>query len=184
MNLAYTMTDRSGDLDLVLLALSEHLAELGWKTAGVVQVNTDRKDCHRCDMDVRVLPHGPTIRISQSLGKEAKGCRLDPQSLEVAVGLAGARLRDGADVLIVNKFGKHEADGRGFRPLVAEAIELGIPVLVGLNTIHDPAFQNFTGGLAQALAPEVNALTDWIETCATPSGAVAGSQRSADTNAA
>ena len=29
----------------------------------------------------------------------------------------------GADVLIVNKFGKHEAEGRGFRMVVAEALK-------------------------------------------------------------
>jgi nucleoside-triphosphatase THEP1 len=184
MNIAYTMAPGRGDTDLVLAAVAERLAAKGYRLCGTVQINTECPDQGPCDMDVRVLPDGPEIRISQSLGKEAKGCRLDPQSLEIAVGLAGARLREGSDVLIVNKFGKHEADGRGFRPLVAEAIELGIPVLVGLNTINEPAFQNFSGGLAQALAPDVKTLTDWIEACATPTGSASNGTRSAETNAA
>ena len=163
MNLAYTMTDRSGDLDLVLLALSEHLAELGWKTAGIVQVNSDREDCHRCDMDVRVLPHGPTIRISQSLGKEAKGCRLDPAALETAVAAVSADLGDDVDVLIVNKFGKHEAGGRGFRDAIAGAMARGVPVIAGVNPLNKDAFMEFSDGLAVPVPADVQALADWLQ---------------------
>ncbi|MEX5726690.1 hypothetical protein Ga0609869_000043 [Rhodovulum iodosum] len=51
-------------------------------------------------------------------------CRLDPAALETAVGLVAAGLSSGADLLIVNKFGKHEAAGRGFRYVVAEAVAM------------------------------------------------------------
>ncbi len=121
MKLAYTMSQTAGDLDLVLFYLANDLAAKGWKTAGVVQINTERETCHPCDMDVLILPDGPTIRISQSLGREAKGCRLDPAALEKAVAAVAQRLAGEVDVLIVNKFGKHEADGRGFRDVIAEA---------------------------------------------------------------
>jgi hypothetical protein len=82
-------------------------------------------------MDVRVLPNGPILRISQNLGSVSKGCRLDPAALEAAVGLVEARLDPNVDLLIINKFGKHEADGRGFRTVIAAALDLEIPVLVG-----------------------------------------------------
>lgn len=36
------------------------------------------------------------------------------------------------DLLIVNKFGKHEAMGRDFRSAIAAAVEWDVPVLLGL----------------------------------------------------
>lgn len=163
MQLAYTMTDTKGDLDSVLLGLSERLMEKGWRTAGVVQTNTDREDCHRCDMDVRVLPDGPIIRISQSLGKEARGCRLDPNALEHAVAAVGQTLTGPADVLIVNKFGKHEANGRGFRDLIANAMSRGIPVIAGVNELNKQAFLEFSGNMAVQLPASVQSLEVWLE---------------------
>ena len=136
MKIAYTMSPGRGDMDLVLARLSEHLAEAGLRTCGVVQINTEIGEGRHCDMDVKVLPEGPMIRISQSLGPESRGCRLDPEGLESAVGHVASRLAQGADVLIVNKFGKQEADGRGFREVIGEALASGVPVIVGVNGSH------------------------------------------------
>jgi hypothetical protein len=112
-------------------------------------------------MDVRVLPDGPILRISQDLGRASRGCRLDPAALETAVGLVSASMGPGSDLLIVNKFGKHEAQGRGFRTVIAEALSKGIPVLVGINTLNLPAFEEFAEGLATRLPPEPTALEIW-----------------------
>ncbi|MEH6359139.1 MAG: DUF2478 domain-containing protein, partial [Amylibacter sp.] len=116
MKIAYTMSPNQGDTDQILARLAAKLMTGGMRACGVVQINTEKEDSrHLCDMDVQVLPDGPVIRISQSLGPEARGCRLDPSALEDAVAEVAARLGNGVDVLILNKFGKHEADGRGFR---------------------------------------------------------------------
>jgi hypothetical protein len=113
-------------------------------------------------MDVRVLPDGPVIRISQSLGRLSSGCRLNAEALERAVGLARAQLDRGADIMLVNKFGKHEAEGRGFRDLIAEALDRDLPVLCGLNATNAPAFEAFTGGMATSLAPTADVLFQWL----------------------
>ncbi|MEM7642183.1 MAG: DUF2478 domain-containing protein [Pseudomonadota bacterium] len=162
MRLAYTMTDGSGELDPLLHDTARAAIAAGWRLAGIVQVNRDVPGTERCDMDAVVLPDGPTIRISQSLGPAARGCRLDPEGLETAVAAAEARLETGVDVLVVNKFGKHEAAGRGFRPLIAMALDRGIDVLVGVNRLNVAALDDFSGGLAEALAPDRDALLSWI----------------------
>jgi hypothetical protein len=163
MMIAYTMAPGRGDTDLLLHGFARRLIGRGLRPCGTVQINTERADTGPCDMDVMVLPNGPVIRISQDLGPASKGCRLDPEALEEAVGLVGASLRGGADCLIVNKFGKHEAEGRGFRPLIAEALELGIPVLVGINTLNRQAFLDFTDGMACEISPDPTALARWVE---------------------
>jgi hypothetical protein len=62
----------------------------------------------------------------------------------------------------VNKFGKQEAQGRGFRTLIAEALSRDIPVLVGLNSLNAEAFHDFTGGVASELPAEADALFAWV----------------------
>lgn len=161
MNLAYIMAPGRGDTDLILAGLAADLAARGIRLTGTVQINTARAVAGPCDMDVRVLPDGPVLRISQHLGQHARGCRLDPVALETAVGLVSARIDDGTDLLIVNKFGKHEAEGRGFRGVIAQALELGVPVLVGLNDTNRAAFEDYTGGIAIALPTDRDALLHW-----------------------
>ena len=163
MMLAYTMAPGRGDTDLVLEGLAADLAARGLRCCGTVQINTERVDAGPCDMDVRVLPDGPVLRISQDLGPSARGCRLDPAALETAVGLVAARLSSGADLLIINKFGKHEVEGRGFRDVIAQAVAMDVPVLVGLNALNREAFETFAGGMVVRLPPERAALKDWVD---------------------
>jgi hypothetical protein len=162
MMLACTMAEGRGDRDLILEGVAASLTTRGLRCVGAVQINTAHADDGPCDMDVRVLPDGPVLRISQSLGRSARGCRLDPASLEMAVALVESRLTAGADLLIVNKFGKHEAEGRGFRAVIARAVELGVPVLVGVNALNRAAFECFAEGLAIYLPAAHGALTDWV----------------------
>jgi nucleoside-triphosphatase THEP1 len=163
MKLAFTMAPGRGDTDLVLERLATDLAARGFRCCGTVQINSARTDAGPCDMDVRVLPDGAILRISQDLGPQARGCRLDPAALETAVGLVAVGLSSGADLLIVNKFGKHEAEGRGFRDVIAEAVAMDVPVLVGLNALNRSAFESFAEGLAIQLPPEPAALMAWVK---------------------
>ena len=75
---------------------------------------------------------------------------------------AEAELAKGIDCLIINKFGKQEADGRGFRNVIANALADDIPVLVGLNQLNKEAFQTYTDGLATQLDGNITALERWF----------------------
>lgn len=163
MHLAYVTTTARGATDRLLSEVAARLDAKGVSLAGVVQTNTECADNARCDMDLRVMPGTEVIRISQTLGAGSRGCRLDPGELERAVGLVSAALAEDPELLIVNKFGKHEADGRGFRPLIAEALARDIPVLLGVNGLNEERFLAFTEGAAVKLNPEADALVDWVE---------------------
>jgi len=162
MKIGWTAATGAGGTDLLLAGVADRLTRDGLRLAGTVQINSHCGPGRPCDMDVRVLPAGPVIRISQSLGTGSRGCRLDPAALEQAVGEVLARIEAGADALIVNKFGKHEADGRGFRPVIAEALARDVPVLVGLGRLNRQAFDDFAGGFAEEVAPDADALCAWL----------------------
>lgn len=159
--LAYVMGEGRGVTDLMLVAIAGHLRDRGWALAGVVQVNTDAAGQARCDMDLQILGRAESVRISQRLGAGATGCRLDPDGLETAVALVEEVLGADTHLLIVNKFGKSEAEGRGFRTLIGEALALGVPVLVGVKPETLSGFLDFADGMAQALPADHAAILDW-----------------------
>lgn len=165
MTLAYIKTMGRGETDRLLSELADVLLSKGMRLGGVVQSNTTCTDSHLCDMDVRVLPGGPVFRISQSLGAGARGCRLNPEALEQAVGHVTQSLKgeqtDRPQLVLVNKFGKHEADGRGFRPLIADAMMSEIPVITAVNKTNHDAFLEFSDGMATCLPGEIEALLSW-----------------------
>ena len=159
--IATVMMAGRGDVDFLLNTFAERMIERGYRVRGIVQINTERVPNHACDMDVKVLPDGSVYRISQNLGAGSRGCRLDPEALEMSVAEVGASLEGGAEIMILNKFGKQDAEGRGFRDVLAEAVGRGIPVLVGLNTLNKPAFDAFAEGLSCGCDPTLEALLDW-----------------------
>lgn len=163
MKIGYVMSPGRGDVDLVLKRFAERLLARGIDVAGVVQTNTDCGEDKPCDMDVQVLPDGPVLRISQDLGPGSRGCRLNPDALEQAVGLVAGRLGPETRLLVVNKFGKQEAEGRGFREVMGAALADGIPVLVGLNGLNKPAFEAYAGEMAEAVVPGIAALEAWFQ---------------------
>lgn len=153
MKIAYLKFEGSENPNQALADLAQDLLDAGWRVIGTTQTNIPRQDTHKCDMDVRLLPEGAVIRISQNLGPKSRGCQLDPDALEQAVNETMARM-DQADILIINKFGKHEALGRGFRQAIADAMAKDIPVLVGTNALNLDAFMEFSEGVAQGLSAD------------------------------
>lgn len=153
-------TDTAGAADRLLAETADTLTAQGLRLAGAVQDNLDRGPDRDCDMNLRILgDDGPAIRISQDLGTCASGCRLDTGALQLAAGRAEAVLTRGADLAIVNKFGRQECYGRGFRDFIAQALAQDIPVLLSVPPEQMDGFQAFAGDLAQPVARDD--VLDW-----------------------
>jgi nucleoside-triphosphatase THEP1 len=137
-------------------ALSRRIAALlqagGVSCAGFVQHDAERPGRSRCDMVIENLDTGARIQISEDRGAEARGCRLDPNALVAAVEAARQTLGSHVDVLLLSKFGKSEAEGRGFRPLIAQALELGLPIIVGVPRRNIENWRHFAEDLAREIA--------------------------------
>lgn len=153
-----------GAADVLLARVAERLAAAGWSLGGAVQVNRDHAVAGRkCHMDLHVLGTGQVVCISQDLGAGSRGCRLDAAGLEEAVGLAEARLaaEPRPRLVILNKFGKREMEGGGFRPLIGRALEMGVPVLTAVGEGNRPGFEGFAEGLAETIGPSEAEALDW-----------------------
>ncbi len=159
--LGFVQTTKRGAGDRVLCRVAHQLIARGLNVQGTVQVNTERQDDQLCDMDIEVLPSGRQLRISQSLGSGARGCRIDSAALETAVALVSENMGPETDLLVINKFGKREASGSGFRAVIGEAIALGVPVLTMVNGFNKGAFYEFSGGHHQELPADEIAILEW-----------------------
>lgn len=150
--LGFIVSDERDDANARMADFAMALMADGWHLAGVVQTNlSSDKDCVG-EVVLSVLGHlGPVIRISQQLGPEAKGCRLDADGLERAVAQVARTLNGKTDLLIINKFGKQEALGRGFRQVIADALAEDIPVLLTVPSSYVADFTEFVGEAAQQL---------------------------------
>ena len=160
MHLAYVTIQGRGLVDDCLSEAVALMEGRGLRLSGTVRAMPVNHRAHPCDMDIRVLPDGPLTRISQALGAGSRGCRLDPGRIESLSLDVEARV-PGSDLLVVNKFGKQECQGRGLRPAILKALDLGIPVLVGVNGLNLPDFLTFAAGAAVALDPDPRAVLAW-----------------------
>ena len=160
MRIAYVSLQGRGRTDQLIAEVADMLTARGLRLAGTVQSNHERPDRKKCDMDLQVLPDGPVVRISEDRGELARGCILDSGALEQTVHEVERRL-DGADILIVNKFGKREAEGKGLAPVIAEALHRGLPVLVGVNGLNLAALLSFAEEDIQGLPTNAEAVADW-----------------------
>lgn len=134
----------SAAIDAVMRTVADHLVGQGLSLAGFVQRNQPCPGRARCDMILEELSSGERFGISEDRGPHARGCMLDVDELLKAVASAARGLEAGADLVMVNKFGKTEAEGGGFRPLIAEALAREVPVLIAVPFRNLDSWRLFT----------------------------------------
>ena len=162
MKIAYVTSSEPGKIDRLLSEVAQTLLSENKKLTGIVKVMDYKAGYDNgCDMKVQVLPSGPEIKITQSLGAGSDACRLDPAGIAEAVSRVEALPMQEADLFILNKFGPEEANGRGFCAVIGTALEHNVPVLVGVGGASVPSFEAFAGGMAEPLPDDGEVLRDW-----------------------
>lgn len=124
--------------------LVEEFRRSGKSVAGLVQQDVPHAGRSRCDMVLHELATGRSIVISEDLGEGAISCRLSYARLLDAAQLVENQLAD-AEIIFLNKFGKAEAEGGGFRDLIARCIEGDKSILVGVPLRNEREWTEFCG---------------------------------------
>jgi nucleoside-triphosphatase THEP1 len=154
--------------DALIAQCAADLVASGYRLGGVVQSNAHRRGRRRCDMYVKELLGGDEIKISLDRGNEARGCRLDPDAFARIDAWVRRAVLERVDLLIINKFGREEAHGRGLRPVIAEALIAEIPLLIGVSTPNLRDFLTFVGDSTTRLKPDIEAITAWCRNAIEP----------------
>lgn len=152
----------SNAADEVLAEIVNRLLTHKARIAGTIQTNTNDASGVHCAMTLENLATGEKFDISDNRGKGARGCKLNIPVFESLVGQVQQGIRTEApDLVIINRFGKREAEGRGFRDVIAEATGREIPVLVALNETSRAAWKEFTAGDGAVLPATAAAVWRW-----------------------
>jgi nucleoside-triphosphatase THEP1 len=147
--------------DAIIAQCAVGLADSGYRLGGIVQSNAHRPGRRRCDMYVKDLLGGDEVKISLDRGNEARGCRLDQDAFARIDAWVERAVLERVDLLIISKFGKEEAHGRGLRPVIAEALITEIPLVIGVSTRNLCDFLTFVGDSTAHLRPDIKAITAW-----------------------
>lgn len=155
---------RFGDedrIDELLETVVRAVQSRGYPVAGYLQRETpDGPGCCPATF-LEDVSSGEQLRITQALGAGSRGCRLDPQALADVSGRLLAAVDPATGLLVVNRFGKGESDGQGFRSVIESACGLGVPVLTAVRATYEPFWNEFTAGTGVFLTPDAEAVTRW-----------------------
>lgn len=145
---------------IVLDSVVETLRSEGTIVAGYLQRELLQDD-RTPDTLLEDIETGERFGIMQALGSSATSCRLDTQALADIAGRAIGRLEQPADILVLNRFGKAEAEGNGLRAVMELAMQRDIPVLTSVEASYLEDWRNYVGDLAVHLPPDVTAALAW-----------------------
>lgn len=162
--LAAVRFDDNQDVDGLLEDFAARQMARGAIVRGVLQSRGEQTgECHCRDMDLVIIGEGSTFRISQSLGEGSSGCRLHSGRLAECSAHLDHQLEQGCNLLVLNRFGKGESEGRGFRDLINKAFALDLPVLLAVRPTYMKAWLSYVGNCAEILPPEFRSLEKWFE---------------------
>jgi uncharacterized protein DUF2478 len=154
--LAALVYDDQQDPDAVLRDFANDTNAQGFRVVGMVQAG----QCADSSLSAVLVHNGETLLLAQDFDPNASGCRLDIDRLQNAGARVADALDSGADLLIINRFGKRERDGRGLGYLIERARDAKTPVVIAVSS-HRLADWTTFAGETEELACERAALDAW-----------------------
>lgn len=150
--------------DEILYPFIQELQSQEKNILGVVQAHPEVSYAYGSQMGIIDLSSGAYLSIAQDLGKHNTSCCLDAEAVSNASTILQAARMQNPDLLIVNRFGKLEAEGTGFADEMLEIMSEGTaPMLTVVAERFLPMWREFTGGLATELEATPTALQHWFE---------------------
>lgn len=153
--------ERFFPINELLAAVVAGLRAKGIVAGGVLEEIVPAEDVCRSPLNVVDIRSGERARITQECGRNSSGCRLDERGLAAITPRILEAIEVRAPLIIISKFGRSEADGKGLLPCIAEAVAAGLPVLTSAREPYLEAWRTFHGGLGVELPPDLDAVTAW-----------------------
>lgn len=158
-DLAALVYEADEDPEQLLCAFATDLGSRGFRAVGLVQLG------HRCvdqpKLAALLLHSGERMELLQDLGSCATGCKLDVgQLVEAGARVAGA-IDEGADLVIINRFGRQEREGKGLSFLIERALSADIPVVIAVPSVQFTEWIKFADGMSVRLRCTHEALEAW-----------------------
>ena len=156
-DLAALVYEKHQDPDAALRSFATDLIARGHRVVGMVQAG----QCADSSLSAILLHSGEKLLLAQDFDPAAQGCRLDLARLQNAGMQIADALAHGADLVVINRFGKRERDGKGLSYLIERALDADIPVVIAVGKDHFADWIKFAGGMSVKLGCDREALDAW-----------------------
>ena len=157
-DLAALVYEPHQDPDAVLRNFAADLNASGHRAVGIVQLG---RHCLDAGLSAMLVHTGEELQLFQDLGSCSAGCRLDVGQLLDAGQQIARAIEDGADVLIINRFGRQECEGKGLTYLVERALNADIPVVIAVPSHRFANWIKFADGMSVKLGCAREPLDGW-----------------------
>ncbi len=154
-DLAALVYDEPSEADRLLREFVRDLTDKGYRVVGLIQTRLGEGGAA-----VTVLPTGETIALAGRQSVPAGSTR-PPCDLAEASARIDTLIESGADLLIINRFGKLEAEGTGLIDEIARALRADIPVLVAVPQFRFSLWLSFCSGMGVKLPCRKEGLQGW-----------------------
>jgi len=156
-DLAALVYEPHQDPDAVLRGFADDLNARGFRAVGMVQAG----QCADSSLSAVLVHSGEKLLLAQDFDPSARGCRLDVHRLDDAGARIAVALEAGADLVIINRFGKRERDGKGLSYLIERALGADIPVVIAVPSHRFTDWIRFANGMSVKLACNRHSLNAW-----------------------
>ena len=171
-DLAALVYEQDQDPDETLCEFANDLKARGYRAVGLVQTGHHCLDAPR--LSAMLVHTGEELQLFQNLGACATGCRLDVGRLLDAGAQVASAIDQGADLVIVNRFGRQECEGKGLSYLVERALSADIPVVIAVPSHRFADWIKFADGMSVKLRCDRQTLDAWWSAVSARNAGVAG----------
>jgi hypothetical protein len=155
--IVYTARD---DPDRLLLEFVGDLRRAGRRALGLVQLGRN-PFCDSRIIRLLQLPSEEVVSLHHDPASGARQCGLKSERLVGTAGAIAAAIGAGADLVVINRFGRLEAEGKGLIDLIRRAGEADIPVLIAVPEHRFEAWTKYSCGMSVRIACNRRALNRW-----------------------
>jgi len=156
-DLAALVYEAGQDPDAILRDFAADLGARGFRVIGMVQAG----QCSDSSLSAELLHSEEKLLLAQDFDPRASGCQLDADRLTSAGGRIERALEAGADLVIINRFGKRECEGKGLTFLIERALDADVPLVIAVSSHRFTEWIRFAGGMSVKLACNRHALDTW-----------------------
>lgn len=162
--LALTGADREA-IQALLREAVERFSQAGYLVIGVVEEIEGGGE----RVSLRDLSSGARFALTQDLDPGSAGCSLDAAGLAAACGSVEAAISalpasvaaQQRTLVVLSKFGRQEAEGRGLTHAFHAAVAADLPILTSVSPVVSAAWAAFAGDLAAFASVEAAAIQAW-----------------------
>jgi len=163
--IAGVVYERGAPIRDVMKAFVSELQAAGVNVHGILQEVPHEMDptnagCGVDAIDIKTGDHVALVRPTQ-YELDNKICSMDVSMLAEASMILRRALDEHADIVVVEKFGKHEKDGGGLSDDLLAVMAESIPTLVSVPQIERESWKRFTGGLGTVLSCDLDEILSW-----------------------